>query len=354
VTIRFGVACFVASIAVYGGQIAAQDTDPPTPIEQALIDRACSMQALSPLDRETREECYRLRLITLRSDFGKNLSKVSAADRKKLDSTCGPAQQAARREAYLDCLSSELTAIQNRKRPRTAPAAATEAPAAVPTEVPAVAETPPAAETTASSSPLLMIGGGVVALAAVGGGVLLLARGRRARNACKNCGATANVSGDLCATCRHEAAEARRKAAAERTASARAEETQTLKRKELEEAMRLHMQQQTAQERQHQEELARKAAETARALEVEARRGHQASAEAQRRGGSEDPDAFDPHAILGVAKDASPDEIRAGYEEAKAKYDVSLVEDLGFEIKEHYKIKSKAVERAFQMLSQQS
>jgi hypothetical protein len=33
---------------------------------------------------------------------------------------------------------------------------------------------------------------------------------------------------------------------------------------------------------------------------------------------------------------------------------VSLVEDLGFEIKEHYKIKSKAVERAFQMLSQQS
>jgi DnaJ-domain-containing protein 1 len=59
---------------------------------------------------------------------------------------------------------------------------------------------------------------------------------------------------------------------------------------------------------------------------------------------------FDPHAVLGVAPGADAEEIRAAYEQAKAKYDPRQYEHLGLELQAHFKAKADAVERAFQTL----
>jgi hypothetical protein len=230
-----------------------------------------------------------------------------------------------------------------------------EAPAMALTDLPLVSEMPVAIEVPASSASPLWIAAGVITLVVAAAGLFMLKRTQHARRVCHKCGATDGVSGDLCSACRHEAAEALRRAAAERVGRERAEEAQKRQQRERDEEDRLKLAQNAEQERLRQQELARKNAETAQALEIEARRGHLASAEGARRGGS-DPEggAFDPYAILGVAQGASPDDIRAAYEQAKAKYDLGLVEDLGFEIKEHYKARLQAVERAFQILTNPS
>ncbi len=59
---------------------------------------------------------------------------------------------------------------------------------------------------------------------------------------------------------------------------------------------------------------------------------------------------FDPYAVLGVTPAATADQIRAAYEQAKAKYDASQYEHLGGELQAHFRAKADAVERAFQML----
>jgi preprotein translocase subunit Sec63 len=51
-----------------------------------------------------------------------------------------------------------------------------------------------------------------------------------------------------------------------------------------------------------------------------------------------------------VPRDAGQDEIRAAYEIAKEKSDPSQVSHLSDEVQEHFRMKSKAVERAFQAL----
>ena len=63
---------------------------------------------------------------------------------------------------------------------------------------------------------------------------------------------------------------------------------------------------------------------------------------------------FDPYAALGLPPGAGEEDVRAAYEEAKVKYDPELVADLGYDAKEHFKKKFRAVERAYRMLAEAS
>jgi len=55
--------------------------------------------------------------------------------------------------------------------------------------------------------------------------------------------------------------------------------------------------------------------------------------------------------VLAVPHDANADAIRAAYHRAKSKYDAGEVEGLGDEIKQHYSLKAREVDLAFQMLA---
>jgi preprotein translocase subunit Sec63 len=61
---------------------------------------------------------------------------------------------------------------------------------------------------------------------------------------------------------------------------------------------------------------------------------------------------FDPYAVLGVARDASKEVIRAAYQEAKAKYDPELLTHLSVEVQEHLKARAQAVDLAHQKLTE--
>ena len=153
----------------------------------------------------------------------------------------------------------------------------------------------------------------------------------------------------MCPTCRHEAAEVLRRAAAERTERQRAQEEQERRQQERAEDERRRRE---AEEALRQQELARARDEEAQRLE-DARRVVPEAAD-RRPGALSDAAevAFDPYAILGVARGAGFDAIQAAYEQARSKYDLEQVADLGFEITQHYMAKAQAVGRAFEMLSE--
>jgi colicin import membrane protein len=199
--------------------------------------------------------------------------------------------------------------------------------------------------------------GAIVATLVVAGGGALLARKPRSREMpktlkCRVCG---NVpeSGDLCQHCRHEAAEAVRRAAAERAEEQRAGERASGEEERhqnaLAEASRLQRLRHEEAARLRQEEQARQQ-ELAR--QEEERRLREDEARARRQAVDSPDDEFDPHDVLGVPRGASLELIRAAHAEAKAKYDPKLAVDFGgAELQAYFEAKSKAVERAFQLLT---
>src|SRR5262249_11588060 len=80
-------------------------------------------------------------LALLRADFGRDLRRLSAAERSGLDNSCSAMNTATGREKYLDCLNQQLVMLRSkRKATRTAaagaPAEAPPAPAAAPADAP--------------------------------------------------------------------------------------------------------------------------------------------------------------------------------------------------------------------------
>jgi DnaJ-domain-containing protein 1 len=288
--------------------------------------------------------------MALRSDFGKDLAKVTAADRKRVDETCTPllADAALKgRAPYLDCMVEQLTAIsRNRRKGGTAFAAAMAAAPAASDESPV--PTPPASRRASGMSMPTMIVA-TLGVVAVGGGIAFVAmRSKKsAMRTCRGCGAAVPDS-DLCANCRRETAEALRRANAERVEQQR-QAADEVRRESEREAAR------SAQATLREAEAAR-----VRAHDEQRDREHAAKiAEAVAPNAPEPPPApsgyeeesTDPYVILGVKPDAAPDAIRAAYDQAKKKYDPDLVGHLSEEVQSHYRAKSEAVDKAFQALS---
>jgi hypothetical protein len=338
------------SAAVLGAVLQEATTDPPTPIEQALMEHVCSVvpQGGGP-ESDRYLACIRTQLLTLRTDFGRDLSRLSAPERRTVDAACNEVRTASGREAYLDCLGAQLNALRARRnRGKPAPAPVVPPP---PQESAPPVSTRPVGQASSGFSGLL-IGAVVLAVALGGGGALFLLKTRRTLHKCRVCGSEVPAAGDLCQKCRHEAAEAVRRAAAERAEQQRAQEQEERRQQQQEaqdaEDRLLKAQQeeearQLQQQRQQDEEARKRADEERRRQEDEAR---------QRRTAADVPDAeFDPYAVLELPPGASHDDIRAAYDQAKAKCDPALVSHLGYEVREHFEAKLQAIERAFQMLT---
>jgi hypothetical protein len=293
---------------------------------------------------EVYQSCYTEQLTALREPFGANLSNLTRADRRSLDAWCGPMQSAGDRDAYLACLNRQLVRLKEQRDTRAKqaePEAQEEVPVsepAAPVETTAAAAPPPPPRTSSSRLWLVLAIGGV---ASAGGTAFMLLRGKRGPKLtpCRSCGAGVEGAGDMCANCRHEAAEARRRAIAERAEEERLQAEQAQREAEL----------QAEEERREQ---ARRDEVLLLAAEAEQRRREEQERRLERSRAADTPDnqSFDPYAVLGLAADAAADEIRAAYEKAKAKYDPVHYEHLGVELQAHFKAKAEDVERAFQML----
>jgi hypothetical protein len=325
-------------------QVGTPDPAPPTALEQALIERICSATSI-----EAHQVCLSSQLNSLRADFGRDLTRLSSSERRTLDSVCNRIRTEQGREAYLDCLRTQLGAMRNSRRPATKPAAP-DAPALPPasTSEPSPSPAPPA-----SSLSAVRIAAALVTLFVAAGGALLAVKARRAAprdrgggpSKCRFCGEEVREAGDLCQKCRREAADALRRAAAERADHERALQEEPLRRREDEEEQRRQKAQQEEEARLQLVEDARQRAETARQREEEeARQRSQAAVVVE--------EVFDPYAVLDLPKGASREAIDAAYLEARAKYDQDNVSHLGMDLQEHFKLKAKAVERAYQMLTE--
>ena len=355
---RAGLATFVMiAVGAISPQVRAQSTDSTiaTPIEQALIEQACSTPPVVAINPDKHDECLHGKLNVLRADFGRDLSRLSSADRRKIDAVCDPIRGAEGREGYISCVTTQLAAVQARwNRGRSDVVATASAVVPAPVQPAAMTTTPAVVVTQASSRIWLVV---TLALATLGvASVGLVVANKKVRpqapRVCRACGTGVEGAGDLCVPCRHEAAEALRRAASERAERARSADDPDPQQGERDEDDR-HRQALEAEDaqRQHQE-LARQAEEAAPQAEEEALRRKAEEAEAQRQAICTEEDAvFDPYRVLDIPPDANADVIQAAHTRAKAKYDAREVEDMGDQIKLHYRQKAEAADRAFQMLT---
>jgi hypothetical protein len=349
----------LALLCVMAIGASAQDrppttSNPSTPggstaIEQALIEHACRSQLPGIAGEDAYQECLSAKLRSLRTDFGRDLSRVSVADRKTLDSACSASRAVEGREAYLECVTVQLAAIRNHRDPSLQNSDA--APLPLPTEATQPAnQILPARETSSLLSPV-WIGVGVVTLGAALGGAFLALKGRRTRRKCRVCGDDVQQGGDLCQKCRHEAAESLRHAAAERADHERTQAEEQQRQRAREEEQRRQ------RAREEEAERARQLEETRRHEAVALRR--QAAEEESRQrsrsagvDGVDSTDVFDPYVILGVTREAGKEAIDAAYQAGQLKYAPEQVAHLGPELQEHYKRKADAVERAYRKLTE--
>ena len=343
------LACrLVVLLALTAPGASAQEKTPGTPnplgstaIEQALIEHAC----LSQSGADAYQECLSTRLRSLRADYGRDLSLVLPADRKALDEACTKTRQAEGQQAYLECLSVQLVSIRNRRR-NANPAASQETALPAPPESVQSTTAIPESRTSSSRAPL-WIGVTLVALVLAGGGAFMVIKSRRAVRKCRVCGANVPGAGDLCPTCRHEAAEALRHASAERAEQERAQVAEQKRQSEREEELRLRRAREEEDARLRQELEARQREEARRQLEEEQEESRRKS----RAAAVDSEEVADPYAVLGVPRDAGQEAIEAACQAGRLKYAQENVAHLGPELQEHYKRKAEAVERAYRILS---
>jgi hypothetical protein len=161
-------------------QVDTPDPSPATAIEQALIERACSSVASGrTFETDPHAQCLSAQLASLRADFGRDLRRLSASERNLLDSTCSRVQISQGREAYLDCISGQLTALRNRRN-RAKSTAPEPAPLAAPVASAPPSAAPPAQEASSSRGGLI-VGGALLTIAAIAAGAFVVVKGRRAR-----------------------------------------------------------------------------------------------------------------------------------------------------------------------------
>ena len=329
-----------------GLQVGTPDPGGPTAIEQALMEHACALSLTRASETVQHQQCLSAQLLSLRADFGRDLSRLSGPERRTLDSACSKIREARGREAYLECLSAQLLALRNRRSranpPSSEAAAASQSPVV---SVPSSSPPAPAGQAPSWSS-RLWIGATLLTVIVVAGAGFLVAKARRPPRTCRVCGGDIPESGDLCQKCRHDAAEAVRFAAAERADQQRAQQEEQRRLSEHEEEQRrLKARQEEEASLRHQEE--------ARQQERDARQREEEKAASQPSLGAMAPqEMFDPYAVLGVPRDASKEDILAAYQMARLKYDPDQVIHLSEEVQAHFRAKAQEVERAHQKLGE--
>jgi hypothetical protein len=317
-------------------------------MEQALIERRCNLaRQLGAPETDAFQACLDAQLLSLRSDFGRDLVRLSESERKTIDAACRRIRETRGRDAYMDCLGGQLVAIHdrlNRSTPSSTEVMFQSPLSGAPTDGPA-----PVA-LAASWASGTMIGGAVATLFLVGGGALVLMKTRRPRRKCRACAMDIVEAGDLCQKCRHDAADALRQAAAERLDLLRAEEDQERRQHEQQEEQR------GAKTRQLQDDgtrlqqgQARREDEARRAEDVRQREEAARQRDASLAAAADE--VHDPYTVLGISREASPQEISAAYQQAKLMYDASQVDHLGVDIREHFKAKAEAVELAYRQIT---
>ena len=334
--------------AAFAGQPNPPAADPalPTPIEEALIEYACgALHPAGAVESDAYLDCRKNQLLYLRTEFGRDLRRLSNTERKTLDTACGDLRASRGQDAYLSCLQAQLTKLPGHgKKPASQAVSGGAAPAAAP------GATLPVSPTHETSWPISPMWAGVVVAALIAGAAgarAMKRRGTASSGACRVCGAALVDRGDLCQACRREAANTLRRATADRVDQAEAEDdaARRLAAREIEQ------QQRERDEQAQRQELQAAEAAKARQQEEEAQRRRDDEARRQRQtDASASADEFDPHAVLGVPRDADRAAIEAAYEEARAKYDLELVADLGVELQDHYRRKGQAAQRAYEML----
>lgn len=346
------VCSVMAPLAVFAlgttPQIATPDSSVPTAIEQALIERSCRAAETS-LKIGAHRECLDAQLLSLRTDFGRDLSRLSTASRRKIDAACNRLRVSEQREAYLECLGDQLVALRSRQSHGTS--AVSDDGAVAPAELPAPRVAAEASVRQASSwRRVMVVFGGVGSVLAAAGVAFVVVRARSRNRPCRVCGVNV-LDSDLCPTCRHEAAEALRRAAVERAQSQKAQEEEERAQREHEAEQHELTMREEENVQPHDEEVAHLAHANEQFVQGSGTAVPVAAAVEPVGPGGEENAAFDPYAVLGVPPEASLDAIRAAYQNAKTKYDPDLVSFLGDEAQAHFKSRVESVERAYQMLS---
>jgi hypothetical protein len=340
------------TMMVLGEGLQVDTSDGPTPIEQALIEHTCSrMRVAGTLGSNAHQECLSAQLLSLRADLGRDLSGLSGPERKTLDAVCGDIRAAGGREAYLECLSARLVPLRNSRN--RAKAAASDGTPLVPPLVIAPAAIPaPLVRQVSSRSSGLWIGAALLTVFVVAGGILLAMKARRAPRKCRVCGKDVPESGDLCQTCRHEAADAVRSNAMERADQQRAQEQEQRRQREHAEEQRRQQLQEEGEADLRQQEDVRQREEDARARADEAQQRQEEEARQRSQFAVVTEEDLDPYIVLGVPRGASVEDIEVAYQEARLKYDPDQVTHLSIEVQDHYRAKARAVDRAHQKLTE--
>ena len=343
-------ACTVVVVAAAASLVRAQPPDaaapdPPTRVEEALIQYRCDASSGAADALDPGSQCLSLQLASLRVDFGYNLGRLAAADRKKIDAACPSPGRPETRDAYVRCLDANLRAIHDRSLVATPPSAADEASAPAPSIVGTV-QADSRSRSTARTIVELTLGSGVLLVAGIGT-VMMRRRWTPpvAAHACRVCGVTRFDGGDLCPTCRHEVAAAARQAAAERRTEIGERRTEV-----------------GEQRTEGGEQRAEEPVEIAPAVVVEATPAAHETRPEQPSHVSSDfvisppPDAAEPrpsnpYTILGVSPQSNADEIRAAYQAALERYDESAVSFLGNDVQQHFAAMRRAVEEAYHALN---
>jgi hypothetical protein len=369
VTVR-SMASSLASSGVLGSSLmfamaaapqpAPVDAGPPSAIEQALIERACTgTQSFGANGENANAQCLEARLLALRSEFGRDLSRLSTAERRKLDSTCSRFQTARGRETYLDCLQAELASLSARRNRGNVSAAAETVAAAATGSTPSdAASSSPLPAPSSSSSPLGWMIAILVVVAGAIAGVVFTVKSRQVRHTCRACNIPVPGPGDLCPTCRHDAAEALRRAAAERDERQRAQEEGERRQRDEAEAQRQQKErvEEEARVRRLEEvrlrDEARAREEATLQQEEDARRRQIEKLQPEPNSRCDEGEStFDPYAVLGLSSSATDEQVRAAFEAARSRYDPEQVAHLGDDVQTHYAAKSRAAERAYRMLA---
>src|SRR3954453_20232175 len=103
----------------------------PPPIEEALIEYACgALHPAGALESDPYLDCRKNQLLYLRTEFGRDLRRLSNTERKTLDTTCGGLRTSRGQDAYLSCLQAQLAGLPGHAKKAASGAAPATAPGA--------------------------------------------------------------------------------------------------------------------------------------------------------------------------------------------------------------------------------